>query len=249
MLEGSREELGAAFKLSLPPLEAVLPSRDTELPPRATTVPSRATHLPWCRAVGAPPASWCQHRAPHAIATPGGLGTAGTPSTGGGFATQTPCTAPGEHHHDGPGDAKLATRTLSQFGCAQGPPCSRPGAPQTLGLPVRVGASGGGFWGPRCPHGSFKKPTTSSRNELKVTAGNLRTWQRGGEGSGRREGGGKQPEIKPSSPPGSGDAAGGAARRGRSGVHSRGPTLGCPTPAPPGPSPQRPVPSHVPKAV
>lgn len=104
----------------------------------------------------------------------------------------------------------MATCTLSQFWCAQGPPCSRPGAPQPWGLPVRVRTSGGDFWGPRCPHGSFKKPTTSSRNELKVTAGNLRTWQRGGEGSGRREGGGKQTEIKPSSLPGEPQGGGAA---------------------------------------
>lgn len=41
----------------------------------------------------------------------------------------------------------------------------------------------------------------------------------------------------------------GSRKVGCSGVHSTGPTLGCPTPEPQGPSPQCPVPSHVPEAV
>lgn len=111
----------------------MLPSRATELPPRATTVPLRATYLLWCGAVGAPPASWCQHQAPHATATPGVSALLGPPRMGGGFATQTPCMVLGEHRHGDPGGAKPATCTLSQFWWAQGSPCPRPSVPQPRG--------------------------------------------------------------------------------------------------------------------
>lgn len=82
---------------------------------------------------------------------------------------------------------------------------SLPAPPKPKGGPcmsgLELGTAGGRWWG---PPGSFKKPTTGSRNQLKVTAG---TCGLGSSQQGRRDGGregGKQPEIKMKSQPGRG---------------------------------------------
>lgn len=234
MLEGSQEELGAegaAFKLSLPLSEAVGPPCCHRGPLSCHLGPPRCHRgPPICFGAG----RWAHPRPP-------------------GASTRLPMPLPppaSQHCWDPPEwvgalpPKPLAwcwgSTTTVTLGVPNRPPAPSPSFGGLRGHRALVPASpspgapgeGGGIrrgllGGPRCPHGSFKKPTTSSRNELKVTAGNLRTWQRGGEGSGRREGGGKQPEIKPNSPPGSGDAAGGAARWGAAGCTAGVPPLGA----------------------
>lgn len=71
--------------------------------------------------------------------------------------------------------------------------------PSRLGAPSPWIPGGGSRQGPRCPHGAFKKPTTSSRNTSSRSQ-----WETCGLGSeerraggGKEEGGEKQPGIKP----------------------------------------------------
>lgn len=88
--------------------------------------------------------------------------------------------------------------TFSQFLCPQGPPCLVPGSsipwsPSAWlywGLGEQEGGGGS-------PHGSFKKPTTGSRNQLKVTAGTcgLGSSERGRRDGGRRKAARGQNEI------------------------------------------------------